>query len=433
MGVLGQTAPAMRSRDVLEPGEPVRDLLDKAFSPAEEIDTPERFAGRVPQLRQALRALRVARASFLIYGHRGVGKTSFAKQLQIIAAGKYDLVDALGLQEEIPAAGFIHPTAYFSCNDLIPDVPSLLQAMLTDTDRIHGLGRHLEDTILAQRTTGNTSDVGGNLLGIGAKTVDTATEQRVPLRGSPVDLFRQLTLEIVDQHDNRPLVIVIDELERLQNKSGLASLIKSFTHLRFVLVGIAEHFHELLTDHASVERQLSEGVIRLLPMTTDELREIFTKAQRLLGHRLVYEADAIDEIISMANGFPYFVHFIGREAGLVAIDRGSQIVACDDVANAIGQIVATKRAARYEHMFLDSVRSSTHMEIVLRAFANAAGEEIHTGDVYPLCKAEGVTNASQYVGGLTRSKVLIKTRDAYYRFDDELFRTYVKIRNWKFR
>jgi hypothetical protein len=423
----------MRSRDVLEPGEPVRERLDKAFSPAEEIDTPERFAGRLPQLRQALRALRVARASFLIYGHRGVGKTSFAKQVQLIAAGNYELVEALGLLDEVPAAGFIHPTAYFSCNDFIPDVPSLLQAMLTDTDQIHGLGRLLDDTILTQRTTGNTSDLGGKLFGVGANAVDTASEQRVPIRGTPVDLFRQLTLGIVEQHDNRPLVLVIDELERLKNKDGLASLIKSFTHLRFALVGVADHFHELVTDHASVDRQLSEGVIRLSPMTNSELREIFTKAQAFLGQSLVYEADAIDEIVSMANGFPHFVHFIGREVGFVTIDRGGQRVTRADVADAIGQIVETKRAVRYESMFLDSVRGSTHMEIVLRAFANAFGEEIHTGDVYPLCEAEGVTNASQYVGRLTQSEILIKTRDRYYRFDDELFRTYVKIRSWKFR
>lgn len=423
----------MKSRDILESGEPVRERLDKAFSPAGEIDSPERFAGRLPQLQQALRALRVERASFLIYGHRGVGKTSFAKQLRLIASGNYELVDALGLQAEIPSDGFLHPTAYFSCDDFIADVPGLLQAMLTDTDPIYGLGRYLDDTILAQRTTGNTADLGGKLFGIGANAVDTATEQRVPIRGGPVDLFRQLTLKIVGDNANWPLVLVIDELERLKNKEGLASLIKSFTHLRFVLVGIADDFHELVTDHASVDRQLSEGVIRLSPMTNAELREIFTKAQALLGQSLVYEADAIDEIVSMANGFPHFVHFIGREVGFVTIDRGGQRVTRADVAEAIGQIVATKRAARYESKFLNSVRGSANMEIVLRAFANATGEEIHTSDVYPLCEAEGVTNVSQYVGGLTRGNVLIKTRERYYRFDDELFRTYVKIRNWKFK
>lgn len=353
--------------------------------------------------------------------------------MQHIAAGNRELVEALGLQEEIPSAGFTHPTAYFSCNDFISDVPGLLQAMLSDKDSVHGLGRYLDDTILAQRTTGNTADLGAKPFGIGASAVDSATEQRVPIRAGTVDLFRQLTLEIVEKHENWPLVLVIDELERLKNKDGLASLIKSFTHLRFVLVGIADDFHELVTDHASVDRQLSEGVIKLSPMTTQELREIFTKAQTILGESLVFKADAIDEIVSMAGGFPHFVHFIGREAGFVTIDRDAQRVTWTDVENAIKQIVETQRAARYENVFLNSVRGSAHMEIILRAFANAAGEETYTGDVYPLCEAEGVTNVSQYVGGLTKGKVLTRTRDRYYRFDDELFRTYVKIRNWKFR
>jgi len=417
----------------LEPSVSARERLDAAFSPALEIETPERFAGRVLQLRQALRALRVARASFLIYGHRGVGKTSFAKQLQHIAAGQNELVEALGLHDELPSAGFNHPTVYFSCNDFVLDVPGLLQAMLADNDKVYGLGKYLEGTVLAQRTTGNTLDLGGKVLGVGANSVDSATEQHVPLRGGPVDLFRQLTLEIVDKHDSWPLVLVIDELERLKNKNGLASLIKSFTHLRFILVGIADNFHELVTDHASVDRQLADGVIRLPPMTNGELREIFAKGQSILGESLVFEANAIDEIVSMANGFPHFVHFIGRESGFATLDRCASLVTTLDVANAVKQIVATKRAARYEGDFLSSVRGSGPKEMVLRAFADAVGLEIHTSDVYPLCESAGVSNTSQYVGGLVSDKVLIKTRERYYRFVDELFRTYVRIRGWKFK
>jgi Cdc6-like AAA superfamily ATPase len=276
-------------------------------------------------------------------------------------------------------------------------------------------------------------DLGGKLAGIGANSVDSATEQHVPLRGGPVDLFRQLTMEIVDKHDNWPLILVIDELERLKNKNGLASLIKSFTHLRFVLVGIANNFHELVIDHASVDRQLSDGVVQLPPMTNGELREIFTKGQSILGDSLVFEAVAIDDIVSMANGFPHFVHFIGREAGFTALDRGAKLVTASDVATAVRQIVATKRAARYENDFLSAVRGSGQKEVVLRAFADAVDEEVHTSDVYPLCESAGVTNTSQYVGGLVSDGVLIKTRERYYRFVDELFRTYVRIRSWKFK
>jgi len=147
----------------------------------------------------------------------------------------------------------------------------------------------------------------------------------------------------------------------------------------------------------------------------------------------VYEADAIDEIVSMANGFPHFVHFIGREAGFDTLDRGASAVTTSDVANAVKQIVANQRAARYENAFLSSVRGSAPREIVLRAFADAGGEEIHTSDVYPLCKSKGIANASQYVSGLVSDRVLVKTREQYYRFVDELFRTYVRIRSWKFR
>ena len=61
-------------------------LVDQAFLPAREIEIPELFSGRKEEIVQGLHALRSQGASICIYGKRGVGKSSIAKQLRLVAS-----------------------------------------------------------------------------------------------------------------------------------------------------------------------------------------------------------------------------------------------------------------------------------------------------------------------------------------------------------
>jgi len=64
-------------------------LIDQAFLPAKEIEIPQLFSGRKEEIVQGLHALRSPGASIRIYGKRGVGKSSIAKQLRLVALAKY--------------------------------------------------------------------------------------------------------------------------------------------------------------------------------------------------------------------------------------------------------------------------------------------------------------------------------------------------------
>src|SRR5258708_656660 len=55
--------------------------LGKVFSPSAPINTLSLFAGRIPQLRTVLDAINQRGRHVLIYGERGVGKTSLASIL----------------------------------------------------------------------------------------------------------------------------------------------------------------------------------------------------------------------------------------------------------------------------------------------------------------------------------------------------------------
>jgi len=72
-------------------------VLLNAFTPAKEVDDPEFFAGRAAQVVQLTDALHVIGSCPIIYGNRGLGKTSLAVQIRYIAAGDDTLLESLGL------------------------------------------------------------------------------------------------------------------------------------------------------------------------------------------------------------------------------------------------------------------------------------------------------------------------------------------------
>jgi len=65
------------------------------FTPALAIGDPARFAGRQEQLDAVSIALQSEGTQIVIYGNRGVGKSSLARQLAGIAQGDMKITDRL--------------------------------------------------------------------------------------------------------------------------------------------------------------------------------------------------------------------------------------------------------------------------------------------------------------------------------------------------
>src|SRR3546814_13782819 len=67
-------------------------LLERAFSPSAPITSNEFFSGRYDQLNRAVEAINKRGQHFVVFGERGVGKTSFANivctQLQNVVSSK---------------------------------------------------------------------------------------------------------------------------------------------------------------------------------------------------------------------------------------------------------------------------------------------------------------------------------------------------------
>ncbi len=167
-----------------------------------------------------------------------------------------------------------------------------------------------------------------------------------------------------------------------------------------------------------------------------ELFDIISKAEFHVRKKIVFDERAKQTIVEKAEGFPYFVHLLGREAMLIAFERVQRTVDGNIVA-LLGEKIANGRLKTiYENIYHAAVKNSPQRELLLKAFSEIEEDEMFTEDVYRLVKGLGVTNPSQLMKELTAPEtgtpVLMKIREKYYRFSDPVFKSYSRLRNWKY-
>ena len=212
-----------------------RSLLLNVFSPAMAAVLPSRFAGRQPYVARLTDALHIHGSCPVIYGDRGVGKTSLAVQMERIALGDVELLQHLGLDDHVIAQDEAFATIRISCTDQIRHVNGILQTIINNAE---GFASH-ED--LPQRLM-----VRGVKHTLKLKVYEAELSKQYKSidrkRYSKLSTEEQLAavLDLVCERVNRKVLCIIDELDRVNNTSGLASFIKSYSdeNRKFLLIGV---------------------------------------------------------------------------------------------------------------------------------------------------------------------------------------------------
>jgi hypothetical protein len=117
-------------------------------------------------------------------------------------------------------------------------------------------------------------------------------------------------------------IIVLDEFDRLRddNCKALASdVVKSMSdygsNCTLVFVGVAKSVAELIANHQSITRALIQVPIDRLKKA--ELRDIVTVRLRRLG--MTIDEEALWRITFLSAGFPFYTHALGRQAAMRAV------------------------------------------------------------------------------------------------------------------
>lgn len=153
-------------------------------------------------------------------------------------------------------------------------------------------------------------------------------------------------------------VFIVDEFDRAPKEASNAftDLIKALSDFgvnsTVVLVGVSDTIDQLVFDHASIVRAISQVFLRR--MTSDELKVILTKAETNL--KVMFSEEASNLIVHISQGLPHYTHLIGLNSVRVAAGlHYSRLVERNHVFQALEE--ATKQA---EHTARGKHTKATH-------------------------------------------------------------------------
>jgi Cdc6-like AAA superfamily ATPase len=308
-----------------------REVTD-AFSPGAPIQERDLFAGRAPELQALTDAVQQRGRHAVLFGERGVGKTSLANilPLAIVAPAR-----------EVAA----------------------VRVNASPTDTFDSLWRKVFKRFSYAYADGSGS----------RKLAD-----ELPEALTPDDV--QLALEGFTE--NQIPVVILDEFDRIADPAVtgfVADTIKALSdysvNVTIVVVGVAEDVAGLIAGHESVSRSLLQ--VKMPRMSQDELGDIIAKRYKKLG--ITASADVLWKITFLSRGLPYYTHMLAMYAARNAVGRKHKAVTETDLDQAmkiaLGDIDQMIRE-RYLGATVSQRPNDTLYEPVLLACALAVSDEL---------------------------------------------------------
>jgi hypothetical protein len=316
----------------------------KAFQPRTPITTKALFAGRWKELMSVADAVNQKGLHVVIYGERGVGKTSLANVVQAT----------------------VWTTDHFGKPEGSVPERMVLKTVTSTSDTFSSIWEKLfQDLSYAN----NKTTIGLNAGGKGRIPLMQALNLNVPLK---VDDIRRVlstlpgTILIVDEFDraSRDVTKVFTDLIKTLSDFGVDATV--------ILVGVSDTVGKLIADHASIGRSISQVWLRR--MTPKDLEAILANAEKTLS--VEFSTEAANLIVHISQGLPHYTHLVGLHAVRCAADNFSRRIERQDAFRALEQ--STKEAEQTARETHSLATHSSHKDAlfqhVLLACAVAAAQ-----------------------------------------------------------
>lgn len=275
------------------------------------IDEEELFAGRQTEVRRILQAVLERSKHVVLYGERGVGKTSLSN----IFWKRFNK----SLQSFVVARVQAGPADTFS---------SLWV-------------RALEELLASASTTANPHCVP---ISADYETI-TPTEIRRELQKINPNA---ISILIVDEYNE-----VLDVAARALTANLIKELYDYSVSSTIIIVGVAENIGRLVEDHQSIGRAIIQ--VPLSRMTDSELKEIIQK--RTSKTVMTFSGDAIWTIVKLSRGLPFFTQTLSKHAALHAIASRHTNVTDRDVEVSMNQFILDTESS-FKDAYRDAVQSN---------------------------------------------------------------------------
>lgn len=381
-----------------EDWDALRAEITDAFSPSAPVQEKDLFAGRANQMLALEDAVNQRGRHAILYGERGVGKTSLANILHLVMRR--------------PNKELIY-----------------VRVNADPTDTFTSLWKKVFKRMNYVVNTSSGDSV-------------KAIAEDFPGALTPDDV----QMVLAEFSGNQVPIIVLDEFDRISDRSAtqlVADTIKALSDYSvsatLVLVGVAEDVSTLIQGHESITRSLVQ--VKMPRMSTDELKQIIVTRYKRCG--ITTDVDAVWKMIYLSRGLPNYTHLLAMHSATYCVDHKRLTVTHKDVDAALERSVRELDQSNKEK-YMAAIRSQRGEETlypsVLLACALAPTDELgrfqQSAVTAPLNKLNPGKNYQAATFALhmnslcmeERGQVLQKfgtPRNYRYRFTDPMLQPYV--------
>ena len=281
--------------------------ISQLFSGA-PVSEEDLFAGRLVEVRRILEAALEPSRHVILYGERGVGKTSITN----VFWKRYNKT----LQTVVAARVQADPSDTFS------------SLWIKALDELVGVASDLGKESLVP-ISNDYSQV----------TPDILRREFQKCQAAAIPIL------IIDEFDK-----IVDEDARVLTANVIKYLYDYTVNLTVIIVGVAEDVSGLLSDHESIRRALTQ--IKLERMSPDEMRSVIDTRLNKTSVRM--DEDAKSTIVSLSRGLPYFAQMLGKFAAQTAVEDRRLTVSLSDTNQAMLMFIQEE-----DQTFRDQYRDAT--------------------------------------------------------------------------
>lgn len=309
-------------------------MLGTVFKPAAPINRADLFAGRQSQIRDILDAITQQGQHAVLYGERGVGKTSLANM--------------------------ILPNLRSEQSGLL-----VVQVNCMSDDTYHDLWKRVFEEIQFKAANEEFA------MAIDNENIEKIFEDHL---GS--DYAKDITPDVVRRFlyllgQDRTVIIALDEYDTIASQTTRALMSNTLKFLSdravpatIVLIGVSDDVETLVADHRSVERCIKQ--ILMPRMSEKEIKTIVLQGLRKLT--MTIDPQSLSRISRLSRGLPHYAHLLGLHAGRAALDAGSLAVTADHVQPAIHAAIEKAQASiqsDYSKAITSSRREALYREVLV--------------------------------------------------------------------